>query len=71
MNPKIVSPDDLKYVQVVKKRKKGKLQKVEKNVIFGEGIEQSAISTNLIERQNLTFRQENNRVSRKTKDFLK
>jgi hypothetical protein len=61
----------LKYAQVVKKRKGGKLQKVEKNVIFGEGIEQSAISTNLIERQNLTFRQYNNRVSRKTIRFSK
>jgi len=50
--PKIVPPDDLKYAQVVKKRKGGKLQKVEKKVIFGEDIEQSAISTSLIERQN-------------------
>lgn len=70
-NPKIVPPDDLKYAQVVKKRKGRKLQKVEKNVIFGEGIEQSKISTSLIERQNLTFRQDNNRVSRKTIGFSK
>ena len=69
--PKIVPSDDLKYAQVVKKRKGGKLQNVEKNVIFGEGIEQSAISTSLIERQNLTFRQDNNRVSRKTIGFSK
>src|SRR5664279_5348902 len=52
--PKIFPSDGLKYAQVVKKRKGGKLQKVEKNVIFGEDIEQSAISTSLIERQNLT-----------------
>jgi IS1 family transposase len=70
-NPKIVPPDYLKYAQVVKKRKRGKLQKVEKNIIFGEGIEQSTISTSLIERQNLTFRQDNNRVSRKTIGFSK
>jgi IS1 family transposase len=69
--PKIVPFDDLKYAQVVKKRKGGKLQKVERNVIFGEDIEQSAISTSLIERQNLTFRQDNNRVSRKTIGFSK
>ena len=69
--PKIVPSDDLKYAQVVKKRKGGKLQNVEKNVIFGEEIEQSAISTSLIERQNLTFRQDNNRVSRKTIGFSK
>jgi IS1 family transposase len=69
--PKIVPSDNLKYAQVVKKRKEGKPQKVEKNVIFGEDIEQSAISTSLIERQNLTFRQDNNRVSRKTIGFSK
>jgi hypothetical protein len=40
-------------------------------VIFGEGIEQKMISTSLIERQNLTFRQDNNRVSRKTIGFSK
>ena len=70
-NPKIVPPDDLKYAQVVKKRKDGKLKEIEKKVIFGEGIEQSTISTSLIERQNLTFRQDNNRVSRKTIGFSK
>jgi len=69
--PKIVPSDYLKYAQVVKKRKDGKLQKVEKNIIFGEDIEQSTISTSLIERQNLTFRQDNNRVSRKTIGFSK
>jgi hypothetical protein len=31
----------------VKNRKEGKIQKIEKNVIFGEDIEQSAISTSL------------------------
>jgi hypothetical protein len=56
---------------VVKKRKGRKLKRVEKKVIFGEGIEQSEISTSLIERQNLTFRQDNNRVSRKTIGFSK
>ena len=49
--PKIVSPNDLRYAQVVKKRNGGKLKKVEKKVIFGEDIEQSAISTSLIERK--------------------
>jgi IS1 family transposase len=70
-NPKIVPPQYLKYAQVVKKRNGGKLKGVEKRVIFGEGIEQSEISTSLIERQNLTFRQDNNRVSRKTIGFSK
>lgn len=69
--PKIVPSDDLRYAQVVKTRKNGVLEKVEKKVIFGEEIEQSEISTTLLERQNLTFRQDNNRVSRKTIGFSK
>ena len=68
---KKVPPKNLKYAQVVKKRKGRKLKKVKKKVVFGEGIEQRAISTSLIERQNLTFRQDNNRVSRKTIGFSK
>ncbi len=39
---KIGPPKNLKYAQVVKKREGRKLKKVEKKVIFGEGIEQSA-----------------------------
>ena len=69
--PKIVPSDDLRYAQVVKTRKNGVLKKVEKKIIFGEEIEQSEISTTLLERQNLTFRQDNNRVSRKTIGFSK
>ncbi|AKB28464.1 hypothetical protein MSSAC_2083 [Methanosarcina siciliae C2J] len=45
--------------------------KIEKKVIFGNDIEQRQISTSLLERQNLTFRQDNNRVSRKTIGFSK
>ena len=70
-NPKIVPSDYLRCAQIVKKRTGGKLHKVEKNIIFGKSIEQSEISTSLIERQNLTFRQDNNRVSRKTIGFSK
>jgi len=69
--PKIAPHKNLKYAQVVKKRKGRMLKKVEKKVIFGQGIEQNTISTSLIERQNLTFRQDNNRVSRKTIGFSK
>jgi hypothetical protein len=39
--------------------------------MFGKDIEESEISTSLLERQNLTFRQDNNRVSRKTIGFSK
>lgn len=65
-------PDpNLKYAQVVKHRKGGRLSKVEKRIIFGDNINLKDISTSLIERQNLTFRQDNNRISRKTIGFSK
>ena len=70
-NPKTVPPVDLEYAQVIKKRKGGKFQKIVKKVIFGKNIEENEISTSLLERQNLTFRQDNNRVSRKTIGFSK
>jgi hypothetical protein len=54
--PAIVPDNDLKYAQVVKNKQGKKLQKVEKRIIFGQNIDQSEISTNLLERQNLTFR---------------
>ncbi len=41
--PKVVPNDDLRYAQIVKIRKNRVLEKVEKKVIFGEGIEQSEI----------------------------
>ena len=69
--PRVIPPEDLKYAQVVKTRKGGMLEKVEKKVIFGEDIKQNEVSTTLIERQNLTFKKDNNRVSRKTIGFLK
>ena len=46
--PTIVPSNDLRYAQVVKIRKRGLLQKVEKKVIFGEGIDEREISTTLI-----------------------
>jgi len=70
-NPNSVPLDDLEYAQVIKKRKGGRLWKIVKKVIFGKNIEENDISTSLLERQNLTFRQDNNRVSRKTIGFSK
>ena len=65
-------PDpNLRYAQVIKHRNGGKLSKVEKKVIFGKNIDLKDICTSLIERQNLTFRQDNNRISRKTIGFSK
>jgi hypothetical protein len=64
---------DLRYAQVIKEREGGKLVKVHKKIIFGdkEDISQSEITTSHIERQNLTFRQENERFARKTIGFSK
>jgi hypothetical protein len=44
---------------------------LKKRVIFGKNIDQSEISTSLLEKQNLTFRQDNNRVSSKKYDLQK
>ena len=68
--PKLVSDKLLKYAQIIKLRADRVLTKVEKRVIFGENIDSKIISTSYIERQNLTCRQDNNRISRKTiEDF--
>ncbi|MDF0591053.1 hypothetical protein [Candidatus Methanocrinis natronophilus] len=52
----------LKYAQVIKFRQGRRLTKVVKKVIFGDGIDLWKISTSLIERLNLTLRQDNNRI---------
>jgi IS1 family transposase len=69
--PRLVSDELLKYAQIIKQRAGRVLTKVEKRVIFGENIDPKMISTSYIERQNLTCRQDNNRISRKTIGFSK
>jgi IS1 family transposase len=69
--PALIPDKDLKYAQVIKNRQRKRLKEVEKKVIFGQNIDKSEISTSLLERQNLTFRQDNNRISRKTIGFSK
>ena len=65
-------PDKLlKYAQIVKQRVGCVLKIIEKRVIFGENIDPKMVSTSYIERQNLTCRQDNNRISRKTIGFSK
>ncbi len=63
----------LNYAQVIKRREKGKVVKVDKRIVFGEEneIPTSDITTSLIERQNLTLRQDNNRLRRKTIGYSK
>jgi len=72
-NPYRVPLPGLKYGQVVKERKGGKVKKIYKKIVFGneDEVSFSDITTSLIERQNLTFRQENERLARKTLGFSK
>jgi IS1 family transposase len=70
-NERLVPNEDLKYAQVIKIRQDGRLSEVIKKIIFGKDIEAELISTSLIERLNLTLRQDNNRISRKTIGFSK
>jgi IS1 family transposase len=69
--PKLLPDSDLRYAQVIKHRSGSRLREVEKRIVFGSDIDENEISTSLIERQNLTFRQDNNRISRKTIGFSK
>jgi len=70
-SPKLIVDDLLKYAQVIKMRVNGRLNKVIKRIIFGKNVDPKMISTSYIERQNLTCRQDNNRISRKTIGFSK
>jgi IS1 family transposase len=65
-------PDELlKYALIIKQRCGRVLTRVKKRVVFGENINPKMVSTSYIERQNLTCRQDNNRISRKTIGFSK
>jgi IS1 family transposase len=64
---------ELRYVQLVKHREARRLVSVTKRVIHGEAadIDPRQITTSLIERLNLTLRQENAVLRRKTLAFAK
>lgn len=76
-----VAPPDLVYSQVHKYREKGKVKRIEKKIIFGtesqvkDNLHQSPVSnsvnTSFVERNNLTLRQQNGRLQRKTLQFSK
>lgn len=68
---RLVPDEELKYAQIIKIRKEWRLQTVIKRTVFGKDIDVKLISTSLIERLNLTLRQDNNRISRKTIGFSK
>jgi len=83
--PRRVAPPELRYAQVQKHRKHGRVVEVTRRVIFGESTQVQAeaaalrrangrpgqINTAYIERDNLTLRQELRRLARKTLGFSK
>ena len=69
--PKLISSALLKYGQIIKERSGSRLKKIARKIVFGNDIDPKLISTSYIERQNLTLRQDNNRISRKTIGFSK
>lgn len=71
MSPRLVASNFLKYAQVIKERAGYTLKTVTKRIIYGKDIDPRMISTSYIERLNLTCRQDNNRISRKTIGFSK
>ena len=68
---RIVPDERLKYAQVVKQRKGMRVVAIVKRIVFGTAIKLKDISTSLLERQNLNFRQDNATLGRKTLAFAK
>ena len=79
--PRLIPPDDLLYVQVVKKYKANRIVSVTRRVVFGDAenvediLRQSTVSNKIntayVERGNGTIRHLNSRCNRKTYRFSK
>jgi IS1 family transposase len=69
--PRVEAPAGTCYGRVTKHEKKGRLERVEAEVVFGELAAGQALSTSYLERQNATDRHRNGRKGRKTYRFSK
>jgi len=79
--PKLRPPPGLRYAQVVKHRRKGRVISITTKVIFGNDeevkqcLEKSPVSNSVnisfVERNNLSLRQHSRRLGRKTNGFSK
>ena len=78
---KLIPPPELRYAQVVKKRKKGRVVSIETAIIFGDHEEvkkrlaaspaSKNINISFVERNNLTMRQSSRRLARGGNGFPK